>query len=152
MDSLADKEVSSIWQRVKRYIDVSEIEAQDTEGLAREIERKMNAAGEVSKKPGSMKTLVKKGFPQRAARVENIRDAIKGFQPAPPKPKPPKKRPKLPAKVKRRKGRKLAVKTKTRTRVYAAKFVKITRGRWRNKRAYWVYHTKKKKFLTWGLE
>lgn len=155
MDSLSDREVESIWERSKKYINVSRIRASDLQGLAQEIEREMQTAREAPDKAGSMQTLVKKGFPKRAAELFEVRKLIKGAKTPIEKVLKPRKRKKvkvLPAKITKRPKGKLAIKTRKGIRIHAAKNIKITRGRWRGRNAYWVFNLRQKKLVTWGTK
>lgn len=155
MDSLPDEKISSIWGRVKKYINVSNIRGEDIRELSKNIEREMKAAAEAEGKQGSIETLIKKGFPKRAAEVYDVRIEIpKAGKPIEKVIKPRRriKPKKLPEKITGRPKGKIAIRTKKRTKIFAAKNIKVTRGRWRNRNAYWVFNTKAKRLVTWGIE
>lgn len=151
MDSLTSQEIKGIWDRTKRYLNVSSLKSDDVEELAREIERQLQSTPEI-KKQGSIQTLLDKGFAQRAARTGTVQQDIPAFQPIPAKkPKAKKPRKRLPPTAKRAPGGRIKIKTRKRTRTYVAKNVSFTYGKWRNKNAFWAYNTKRKRFITWGI-
>lgn len=159
MDTLADNEVKSIWQRVKRYINPENIKAGSREELEKEIEKQMKMAGS-SNKQGDMDLLIKRGFPKRLSKTEEVQivyteprtEAGKKFQ----KEKLEKAKldkPQVPDmnRVRQRKGNKIGIKVKGRFRAYSENTIRITKGSYKGKASYYIYNIYLKKRLTWGL-
>ena len=151
MDTLPDSEVKEIWKRIKQYIDPNQIKAETRAEFVKELRRSMNAAGDKEGESGSMETLVKKGFAERASTVPGLMESLPGFVPK--KVVKVKKRiVALPLNIRRISGDRYAIKTTTRgTKRHKRKNIKIISGTWRGRKAVWVYNIRIKRLVTWGL-
>lgn len=158
MDTLEDKEVKGIWERVKRYINPEDIKAKTREELENEIKKQMSIAGK-SKNQGSIDILLNRGFATRISKEESVqkdyivgpegkRDAVIENQE-----KNKWNKDQLPdmEKVRQRKGNKIAIKVKGKFRTYSENTTRVTRGSYKGRAAYFVYNTRLKKRLTWGF-
>jgi len=153
MDSYSDDEIESIWKRVKRQINVDKIKGRTPEDLAVEIEKEMSRAGDTGKQ-GSLGNLSRAGFSDRVTRIDRVVQEFK--EPLPGiKPKVRVKRfakSQLPSSNLRitQTGR-ISVKTSTRTRTFAQKNIRITKGSFKGRASYYVYNTRSKKRVSWGF-
>lgn len=151
MDTLPDSEIKEIWKRIKQYIDPNQIKAETREQFVKELRSSMNAAGEPSDKSGSMKTLVKKGFAERASAIPGLMQSLPGFAPKKPV-KVIEPIPGLPSNIRPISGERYAIKTTTKgTKRQKITNVKIISGKWKGRKAFWIYNTRIKKLVTWGL-
>jgi len=151
MDTLPDSEVRGIWKRIKQYIDPNQIKAETREQFVSQLKRSMNAAGEPSDNSGSMKTLVKKGFAERASIVPGLMQSLPGFT-AKKAVKTVRAITGLPSSIRLISGDRYAIKTTTKgIKRQKIKNVRIVSGKWRGRKAFWVYNTRIKRFVTWGV-
>ena len=156
MDTMSDREAKEIWQRVKRYINPENIKAGSREELAKEIDKQMTLSGK-SGKAGSMDSLVRNGFGDRISRVDGVKDAyvepatiggkklqVKAVRKEAKKQSPNEK--KL-----RYRGTRVSVKSKGRFRSFKSKNVRVTRGTWGGRSAFYTYNVRTKKRISWGF-
>jgi len=157
MDTLDDKEIKSIWRRVKKYINPENIKANTREELAREIERQMTFAGSTQKQ-GSMDVLVRKGFADRITLIEDVQGSyIEAATPEGRELQERRRRTRVkeiesPDKAKIRFTKKrVVVKSKGRFKSFKPENVSISAGSFRGKAAYYVTNKRTGKRLTWGI-
>lgn len=154
MDSVSDKEVGEIWDRMKKDVNVSELKKQKTmPDFVSQLKKEMES---ISKNEKQVKRLLKKGFAERFSELPEA----KGFyeiRETMVKPvfklKVPVPVPKLPERIAGRKGgNKISIKSKGRFRTFNVNNVKITEYSWRGKPAVSFYSLKQNKLITWGLK
>lgn len=155
MDTLADNEVKSIWNRVKRYINPENIKVRTREELSREIEKQMTLAGK-SGKQGNMDSLIRNGFADRISRFEDVRQDF--IQPTTTEGK--KFKTKLVKRVKRKSpnsqrvrynSKRVTIQTSKGFRSYKPENIKIKISTYRGRPAYYVSNIKTGKRISRGF-
>lgn len=154
MDSVSDKEVGEIWDRMKKDINVSNLRSQKTiPGFVSELKKEMES---ISKNKEQVTSLLKKGFAERFAELPEAKGfyEVREIMVKPVfKPKVPVPVPKLPERITKRKGgNKISIKSKGRFRSFNVNNIKITEYSWREKPAISFYNTRINKLITWGLK
>jgi len=159
MDSVPDKEIESIWNRVKQYVDPSQLKSKDADALASELDSLLEQSGK-KKGKGDIQRLIDKGFSRRVVHIEGLRSGIElGKEKPVIKTKVRTKRTTvekfrgLPNNVHlRAKGEKVAIRMSDgRTRVLNKDRVLITESTFKGMKAYYVYSTTLKKRISWGV-
>lgn len=148
MDSVSDKEIGEIWDRMKKDIPVSELKGETKEEFINNLERKMS---DIDKNKKQIQTLLNAGFAERLAETEKARDYFE-ISEAPAKPPifeaPARKV--FPKNIRPTKTR-ISVKVKGRFRAYKKDNVILTESSFRGKKAFYVFNKRTNKRLTWGL-
>jgi len=155
MDTMSDREAKEIWQRVKRYINPENIKAGTREELAKEIDKQMTLAGS-SGKAGSMDSLVRNGFGDKISRVDEVKDAyvtpatIEGKKL---QVKAIKKEVRVSPNINkvRYNKKRISVKSKGRFRSFKTENIRVTRGTWGGRSAFYIYNVRTKKRISWGF-
>ena len=153
---MSDREAKEIWQRVKRYINPENIKAGSREELAKEIDRQMTLSGK-SRNSGSMDSLVRNGFGDRVSRLDDVKDSyvepatiegkklqVKAIKKESKRQSPNKNKLKY-------KGNKVSVKSKGRFRSFKTENIRVTRGTWGGRSAFYTYNIRTKKRISWGF-
>lgn len=155
MDTMSDQEAKDIWNRVKRYINPENLKTGSREELAREIEKQMQFAGK-SGKSGSMDTLVRNGFADRISQVDDVKNRY--VEPVTTEGKElkarefKKEKPLSPnAKKVKFTNKRVVIKTAKRTRVFKPENIRVTRGTYGGRSAFYVFNTRTKKRVSWGF-
>ena len=76
MDGLSDSEVSDIWDRVSKYVDLKELKGTDTESIQKTLKEALENASAPAGKRGSIDTLIKNKFARRAVKVQKIYETL----------------------------------------------------------------------------
>lgn len=162
MDTVDDKEIESIWRRVKRYIPTGRIKGKTQREVLQNIEQYMRDAGEISGESGSMDRLIKKGFATEEGfgRTEEFQrhldewitaegfeegEGIEGAD-----------IPEAPAltdlpKLKMFSNGRVSVATRKGKRVYQQKNLRVSFSEFKGRTSYYVYNLRTRKRLTWGV-
>lgn len=162
MDGLDEAEIVGIWRRVKKYIPVNRIKGRNQREVLQNIETYMNEQGEVQGESGSMKTLVKNGFATEDGfgRTKEFQSHLDewiegegfarggGIESA--------DIPEAPAltelpKLKMFSNGRVSVATRKGKRVYAQKNLRVSFAEFKGRTSYYVFNTRTKKRLTWGV-
>ncbi len=155
MDYLPDSEIKDIWGRIKKYIDPSQIKSNTREGFVKELTDLMESAGAAEGKQGSLDTLIKHGFPDRVSTIPDITQKLPGFAAAAKQAvmQPPgiPKMAELPPKLSVASNNRFRIETGRGTRYYSQKNIRLSYSLWKDKAAFWVYNTRTKKRVSWGL-
>lgn len=162
MDKLDEAELEGIWRRIKHYIPVSRISGRNRKEVLQSIEGFMrDNEGAGSGKAGSMETLVKQGFATEDAFgktrefqqnldkwiTEETGIAEAGEAPEVPETPDLARIPKLNIFSSGR----ASVQSKGQKRVYYQKNLSVKFSEFRGKQSYYIYNTRTKKRLTWGV-
>lgn len=80
MDGLEEQEIEGIWQRVKRYLDLSKIKSVDEMNQQQELSQAMEIRTNADNinPQSNMGFLTDRGFPSEAIHNENIRNELLG--------------------------------------------------------------------------
>lgn len=153
MDTLDDREVNSIWSRVKKYVDTSKLRSGSREEFVKALEREMQKAGNERGSQGSMSTLVRSGFADRVGEQQSV---LNDFVQAPkakakPAPRPARKREELPPKLRQTSESRTSVYSRGAWRSYSSANVSTSYGTFKGTRAYYVSNARTGKRLTWGV-
>jgi hypothetical protein len=151
MDSVSDKEIESIWQRMKRYIDTNRIKGESQEEILQNIEDFLKASS-TRESRGSMDRLLNKGFMERLPEVKSIQTELKeyikfddkGFGDG-------ERKIDLPKVKKTKNVNKIAITTGKGTRVYSRANIRVSYAEFKGKPSYYIYNTRTKKRITWGV-
>lgn len=151
MDSVSDKEIGEIWDRMKKDVDVTKLK--QTKNQQTFIESLKQEMESIPNNKKQVRTLINKGFVERVSELSETRKFIevkpKAFKPPIKKPIPVEK---LPARLAKRKANnKISIKKQGRFRSFNLNNIKITNYSWRGKPAVSFYSLKQKKLITWGL-
>lgn len=154
MDTISDKEIESIWQRVKKYVDTNRIKGENQKEILQNIEDFMNASS-TRENRGSMRNLIRKGFVQRLPEVPTIQTELITYTRVEEK-KPivagiKDKERELPKVRGTKNPEKIAVQTGKGTRTYSRKNIRITYSTFKGKPSYYVFNTRTKSRITWGV-
>ena len=152
MDTISDKEIESIWQRVKKYIDINRIKGENQKEILQNIEDFMNASS-TRENRGSMRNLIRKGFVQRLPEVPTIQTELISYikvEAQKPIVAGIKER-ELPKVRGTKNPEKIAVKTGKGTRTYSRSNIRISYSTFKGKPSYYVYNTRTKERVTWGV-
>lgn len=163
MDKLSSIEIESIWQRVKRYIPTDYIEGDTPKEVLDSIENLMSGI-RTRNVQGSIKTLLNHGFATengfgRTGEFQRSLDKWITKEPVPIVEEPLKRekisvqgdrifiyKNLLPLKFNQQTNRVVV-----RKRSYSANNLKITFSKYKGKNVYYVFNTRLKKRLSWGL-
>lgn len=156
MDTLDDKEVTSIWRRVKRYIPTSRIKGRNQREVLQNIEQYMRDAGEAEGESGSMNTLLKNGFATEEGfgRTKEFQSHLDEWltQPVQVETKLP-EAPEIASvpKLQIFSSGRATVTTRRGKRVYSQKNLRVSFAEFRGRKSYYIFNTRTKKRITWGV-
>lgn len=159
MDKLDEAELEGIWRRVKHYIPVSRITGRNRQEVLNQIGQYMRdneTAGRGAQ--GSMETLVNKGFATEGAfgRTREFESSLDKWltteteRPEAPEVSETPTIAQIP-KLKIFSNGRASVSTKRGKRVYARRNLNISFSEFKGKRSYYIYNTRTKKRITWGV-
>ena len=158
MDTLADREVESIWQRVKQYIPTDRITGNSKEEVLQSIDKLMSEARDPQDDQGSMDSLLRNGFATKKgfgrtkefqSKLDNWvvagapkREAVQVFE-----------EPSLDAlpKLNIFSSGRASVSTGRGKRVFSQKNLRVSFSRFKGKQSYYIYNTRTKKRVSWGV-
>lgn len=162
MDKLDEAELEGIWRRIKHYIPVSRISGRNRKEVLESIERYMrDNEGAGAGNAGSMETLIKKGFATEDAFgrtnefqsnldkwiVEDTGIGAGGDVIEAPQQPELARIPKLNIFSSGR----ASVQSRSGKRVYSQKNLSVKFSEFKGKQSYYIYNTRTKKRLTWGV-
>jgi hypothetical protein len=157
MDTLDEKELESIWRRVKRYVPTGRIKGRNQREVLQSIEGYMRDAGEEQGESGSMNTLLKHGFAtvEGVGRIKDFQSHLDEWITS-----------NVPTQIKERffvssfaglpkvevfsSGR-ASVQTRRGKRVFAQKNLHVSFSEFKGRKSYYVFNTRTKKRITWEV-
>lgn len=164
MDRLTDQQIESIYDRLTKYINTSDLKGKKRSEIIEALDARIGRI-KTPEKSGDPSNLIKAGFSDRALDVPGIKSEL---QPVPDVVVVQERLVKVPVRVLARRvvsinravpsgvpvrffRQKVAVRVRGRVRNYSKKTINVTLSSWKGKRAYYVYSTREKKLKTWGL-
>jgi hypothetical protein len=157
MDSIEPAEIESIWERVKKHISTNRIKGETQEEVLKNIEDLMNATS-TRQTRGSMSDLLRKGFIGRLKQGETLTSShqteLRSYATAP-EPITIKDKittiEELPKIKGTRSPKKVAIRTGRGTRTFSRENIRVSYSEFKGKPSYYVYNTRQKKRVTWGV-
>jgi hypothetical protein len=157
MDSIEPAEIESIWERVKKHISTNRIKGDTQEEVLKNIEDLMNATSTRTTR-GSMKDLLSKGFIGRLKQGETLTSShqteLRSYVSTPAiigGGATPIDITDLPKIKGTRSPKKIAITTGSGTRTYSRANIRVTYSEFKGNPSYYVYNTRIKKRVTWGV-
>jgi hypothetical protein len=157
MDTLEANEIESIWERVKKHISTDRIKGKTQEEVLKNIEDLMNATSTRTTR-GSMKDLLRKGFIGRLKQGETLSGSqqteLRSYVTMPERiifKEKIKEIEDLPKIKGTRSPKKVAIRTGRGTRTFSRENIRVCYSEFKGKPSYYVYNTRMKKRVTWGV-
>ena len=164
MDSVSDKEVESIWNRLQKYVDVSKLKSKTREGLKSEINTQLRGVSSTEAR-GSVQTLLAHGFTDKVLKNDKIVSdlgVVEDIEIGEPIKKKYPKKPipavktfgvslKLPPVVSVREFGKLGIVVRGRTRIFNGENINVLNSYWKGRKAFYITNSRTGKRVTWGL-